>query len=590
MRDFTSRRNIPVRLPLRRKLVLICVVGLAVWLPRGFALDRFVTVDEPSWLTFSANFYHALARGDFARTYQIVHPGVTTTWAGTAAYLLRYPAYAADAPGQVDWIETEVGPFLRAHGSDPIEVLAAGRSIVVLAITVTLTVAAVAAARLLGFWAALLGFLLIAGDPFHIALSRVLHVDALVSSFMLLSLLAFLNYLYGGRHRFDLGLSAVAAGLAWLTKVPAFFLIPFIGGLLLYELVRRARRNGVRGEDVRHAAAPLAAWGAAGLLVFVVLWPAMWVDPLATLRRVVGETLWLGRSGHLEAPLFFNGAIVQGDPGWSFYPVTYLWRTTPVVLIGLALAGLSLALPRARLMGRRSRRVAAVLGVFALSFMLLMTLGGKKFDRYLLPVYGPLDLVAGIGWLAAARWLQRRSTGPARAGAPALVGLAVAGQMGAALPTFPYYFSYYNPLLGGAPRAPEVMMIGWGEGLDQAARHLNALPDPERLRVATWFWNGTFSYFFKGHSLPGRFAPDTATVRQWLDTDYCVIYINQRQRGRLPRELLEYLDGLEPAKVVRIQGLDYAYVYDLRTAPFPAHLLGAHTRSALGSDTTNEGS
>jgi len=48
-----------------------------------------------------------------------------------------------------------------------------------------------------------------------------------------------------------------------------------------------------------------------------------------------------------------------------------------------------------------------------------------------------------------------------------------------ALQTFPYFFSYYNPLAGGSSRAPQVMMIGWGEGMDQAARYLNQKPDAE---------------------------------------------------------------------------------------------------------------
>jgi hypothetical protein len=218
-----------------------------------------------------------------------------------------------------------------------------------------------------------------------------------------------------------------------------------------------------------------------------------------------------------------------------------------------------------------------------------MTFGAKKFDRYLLPAYAPLDLVAAMGWLTAGslakanRWLQRRSDGLARLAGAAIPALAVAGQFSAAAPAFPYYLSYYNPLLGGTPKASEVMMIGWGEGLDQAARYLNTKPHAERLRVSTWFWNGTFSYFFKGESIPGRFTPDSAGRIQWLTSDYCVLYINQRQRGRLPPELLDYTDRLTPVMVVRIQGLEYARVYDVRNAPVPAYLQGREWHSNQGS-------
>jgi 4-amino-4-deoxy-L-arabinose transferase-like glycosyltransferase len=249
------------------------------------------------------------------------------------------------------------------------------------------------------------------------------------------------------------------------------------------------------------------------------------------------------------------------------------------VLAGLVLAALALARPRGGPDGELRRRVAAVLLLFAVLFAVGMTFGAKKFDRYLLPVYPPLDLVAAMGWVAAARRLEGLGLG--RAGPAALGGIAIAGQLAVAVPAFPYYFSYYNPLLGGPARAPEVMMVGWGEGLDQAARYLNAQPAPERLRAAAWVWNGTFSYFFKGESLTNRFAPDSASLRQWRDTDYCVLYINQRQRGRLPPELLEYVDKLDPVMTVRIQGLEYARVYDLREAPVPGYLTG--NRAAAGS-------
>lgn len=558
-----------------QRLLLVTVVTLVVWLPRGLALDRFVTVDETSWLTFSGNFYHALARGDFRRTFQIAHPGVTTTWAGTAAFLLRYPGYADEARGQVRWVTHDVGSIIRAEGHDPVELLAAGRAVVVLGITAVLAMAAVAAMDLFGFWGALVGFLLIASDPFHIALSRLLHVDGMVSSLMLLSVLALLSYLYGSHRRRDLVISAVAAGLAWLTKVPALVLIPFAVGLVLFTVWPTWHRGQwLSWAAFRRAARLLVVWGAVSALVFVLAWPAMWVGPINSVRAIVHEALGMARHGHVEAPQFFNGEIVRAgaELGWHFYPITYLWRTTPVTLLGLGLAAVAFARSRAKTIESSHRRPATALVLYVALFTIMMTLGAKKFDRYLLPIYAPLDLIAGLGWVAAARWLRQSSHELLSAGAPALTGLAVVGQAAMAAAAFPYYLSHYNPLLGGPVRAPRVMMIGWGEGLDQTARYLNAKPDAEQLRVVTPFWNGTFSYFFKGRIVDMPAPPwGTSGNSLSLAADYCVIYINQRQRGRLPRELVEYVDALKPEMVVRIQGLEYAYVYDLRdTGPPPS--------------------
>lgn len=550
-----------------RKLALLGALAMAIWLPRGLALDRFVTVDEPSWLTFSGNFYRALVRRDLARTYQIGHPGVTTTWIGLAAFLWRYPGYAKDAPRQLRWTVETNEPILRAHGHHPLDVLAAGRAILVLTVTIVLVLAAAVAMRVVGLWPAVVGFLFIAADPFHIALSRVLHVDALAGSFMFLSLLAFVSYLHYGRRERDLLVSGIAAGLAWLTKAPTLFLVPFVGGLTVVTLWPAWRNGQLRVLEVRRAAWPFVVWSAIGTVMFLALWPAMWVRPVRTLGRIVEQAIGYARSGHGEAPLFFNGAIVQGDPGALFYPITYLWRSTPVVLVGLGLAVLAFAARRPGTATREYRYPAAALACFAVLFTAFMSLGAKKFDRYLLPVYPPLDLIAAVGWVAAARSLTSMRSAAVKTGAAVAVGLAVALQVATAFRAFPYYFSYYNPMLGGARKAPEVMMIGWGEGLDQAARALNAVPNAEQLLVSTWFWNGPFSYYYKGRMLPGRLAPpDTVVGRNWREADYCVVYINQRQRGRLPRALLDDLEPLRPAMTVRIQGLEYVQIYDLRHA------------------------
>jgi 4-amino-4-deoxy-L-arabinose transferase-like glycosyltransferase len=563
--------------PIWRNLCCLIVLAAAIWLPRAMTLDRFVTPDEKRWLTRSANFYHAFAHGDFADTYQQSHPGVTIMWAGTAAFLQRYPAYQAEGPGQLG-AGGDVGLFLQPHGYKPLELLKAGRFFIVLAITLVLALSFIASARLIGWVSALIGFLLIASDPFHIALSRLLHLDGLVSSLMLLALLTFLNYLYNGRRPLDLIVSAVTAGLSWLTKSPSIILVPFIGLLALHEFwpTWRLRRRLTRA-DSQTVLQPLVIWSLIGLAVFILLWPAMWVRPIQSVREILGGIVGHAVEGH-ELPVYFNGAVTEGDPGWSFYPITYLWRTTPLVLIGLIFAIVALAAPGPALTPPTHQRVTLILMVFAVFFCVLLSVGAKKFDRYLLPMYAPLDLAAAVGWLAAARWLMRMPQAVLRASATALIMFVVAGQFGSALSTFPYYFSYYNPLLGGAKKAPEVMMIGWGEGMDQAADYLNALPNASQLRVTTWFWETTFSYLFKGHTEEGRFAPDPAGILQWSSSDYTILYISQLQRGLYTRQLLDYLARQTPVLIGRAHGLEYVRVYDLRQAPLPEYLLQDDSR------------
>ena len=66
-------------------------------------------------------------------------------------------------------------------------------------------------------------------DPFFIALSRMNHLDAPQAVFMFLSILALLKFLLRGNRWFDLVISGLAGGLAFLSKLPGIFILPAIG-------------------------------------------------------------------------------------------------------------------------------------------------------------------------------------------------------------------------------------------------------------------------------------------------------------------------------------------------------------------------
>ena len=352
---------------------------------------------------------------------------------------------------------------------------------------------------------------------------------------------------------------AFAAGLAWLTRSPAFFLGPLLALLTLgWLLARRAEPREWLEWLVRGL-----VWVGIGGAVFVLLWPAMWVDPVGSLRQVLTAAGEYAAEGHLK-PTFFDGAIYAGDPGFWFYPVTWAWRTTPLTWVGLVLALVGLALRRPPLASARARGVVVALLVFGLGFMLFMNVGAKKFDRYVLPSYLALDLVAGMGWAVALQWAAARGAekGTLRF-LPLAASSVLVGQALFLLPTYPYYLTYYNPALGGSAVAPRVMMIGWGEGADEAGRYLDAKPDAADLTVASGYTNGPLSYFFRGTTLPLTF---------WAQADYAAVFVQDRQRLLPSRKSAAYFAGLTPEQVITLNGIDYAWLYDLHDAPLPTYV------------------
>jgi hypothetical protein len=541
----------------------LVLVLLATLLPRVYGLDHFVTADEYLWVRRSANFYCAISKGEWAQTFQREHPGVTTTWAGTLSFLVVAPDYASGCQ-HVGGRQYE--RVLQGQGIDPLAVLQVGRLFMVLFNVCALSIGYLYARRLIGPWPALVGCLLIAFSPFHIAHSRLLHLDGLLSSLMLLAALAFSSYLRRGR-LLDLAVSGVATGLSCLTKSPGVLLLLFVGPaeLLRYGRTRRAMPLGV-----------FALWGAVAAVTFVALWPAMWVEPIDTVCRVVGLAGTYASEGH-SSSLFFDGTLyADGNIGASvvhFYPLTYLWRSTPVTVLGILAAAIVLATKRNLLPMQSTRRAVIELFGFSVVFALVLNLSAKKFDRYLLPVYVALNLVAGVGWIAVVRWLRAGWRSSACRWAWALVPcIAVLIQMGSALQAFPYYLTYYSPLMGGSERAPKTMMVGWGEGLDQAARYLNEQPDADELNVMSWYEPGCLSYFFEGTSTPIPYGDlGDANVQDAVNADFVVLYYTQHVQRQVVGELIELLSPYPVAHSVWIDGIEYVRIYkmgdDVRMEP-----------------------
>jgi len=585
-----------MKLRYRETAWLIFLFFLA-WLPRMMALDAYVSPDERKWLARSANFTYALAHADFAQTFQREHPGVTVMWAGTFGLFTVYPEYAQEAPGYFTWERENLEAWLTENTEHtPLELLAAGRRWVAFGVALLLWLSIFPLQRLVGRNAAHLAFIFLAVDPFGVALSRQLHPDGFVASFIFLSLIFFLAWLYAGLRWRDLVISGVFMGLAWLTKTPAVLLVPIGGVLAVVQAVRiwRARWQIAPSDpyaedpstDIAHNAMRIARrqarakamimrigggyplWGMVAVAVFVALWPAMWGDPVGSLLRMATE-MEAYVEGHVN-PNFFLGEPTD-DPGLFFYPIALFFRVTPAVAIGVLAALIFLERREWIFADALTRRTVRALLFFALVFIVAMTIPAKKFDRYILPVFLALDVIAAVGWMAlvqipwrldAPSWLRRlRAISPTAA----LLSIAFLLHGFYTLLTYPYYLTYFNPLAGGSRAAPNVLFVGWGEGLDEAARWLNTQPDSENFRIAAWYADGPFSYFTDGVAVPMGYSSPLS----WLDTDYAVTYVNQWQRQLPSPEAVAWFAAQTPAHEVHKDGLTLARVYDLRQTLLP---------------------
>jgi hypothetical protein len=531
------------------KIKIAFLIFVLAFLPRAI-----YPVSRPAvWSDRAVRFSDAVLAQNWPETFHSYHPGVTTMW--LSAIGLRLFAWQQGlSSDQLLGVEpTKPGTIDTA--------VVAGVVPLAFAIAVCITLSYLLLRRITDPKVAFVGGWLLALDPFHITYSKVLHVNALLAAFMFTSALFLFSYVRRAQRR-DLLLSGVFAGLAFLTKSPALFLIPYTALVVgmdrllalgpVSEAPLRGRAWGRRLWDLIRV---LLVWGGTAAVVFALLWPAMWVEPLDTVRRVADGALFHVETIH-ENPIFFNGKVSRGDAGPLFYPATVAWKTTLVTLPMVGVAWV-LALPWFRWSKDGYRKMVWALTIYVVCFTIQMSLGDWKQTAYILPAFPALNVIAALGLVQSAKALGRVRRWQNWHWVPtAFLVLALALQAGIVLPRHPYYGTHYNLLLGGARVAQHILPLqDQGEGLDLAAQYLNTLPRAQRASAVVHQRNGiVFKRAFEGHTSYDRVP--------WVS--YRIYYVNQTVRhlgGEEWDEAWEADRQTEPLWSMAFDGVTYVWVY-----------------------------
>ena len=562
-----SQRVLPLLIP-----VIIFIVAL---LPRLANLDSFITADEDDQIMFSSLFLKSALTGDLSNALVLGYPGVPTLILGATGVGLRYAAhYSGLSP--LPWVTADLMTTLRettlergvfAH---PLDFIVWVRAPMALLAALCIVAIYLLIRRLLGEPLALFSTLIIAFDPFILAHTRVIHVDAPLAYFMFVAFLAFLLYIIHGRWKF-LIISGLFAGLAALSKTgPSAFLGPIMAvGGLAYVLLYPLAKGQTRWMLTRRLMFALGGCGLIGGAAFFALWPSMWSQPFFVINWIVRNLQSVNRSAHPTTGVFWGGGMTDQSPYYYFFVLPF--HLTPLTTVGVLLALSMIIWSGINLLRKMTLRpwVAEKLPlVIALVFYVILFVGpismvSRRGDRYILPVFFATSLLAALGLWWFATWLIRqilrlriarfyltkKNSTPGR-----LLGGVILAQITAILMYHPYYLAYFNPLLGGGQMAQHYLNIGWGEGLDTAARHLNDITKGRPEQVASWY-SSQFSPYYQGRTV------DLSDINAALYSPYTVFYINQAQRGFPSQEILEYFHQRQPLDVVKIGGVEYAWIY-----------------------------
>ena len=578
----TSSKHPSLKSPVRQHIglfFLVCFFILAST-PRLLSLNAHWSSDEARWLRRSSEFMSAVKQGEFSETLIAYHPGVTTMWFAGLRSFFTQP--------RID-----------------VENLASARWFIGIVVSVGICAVCLLLYKLFGQWVALASFACLATSPLFLAQTRRVHTDALAATFILITVLLFLCYCQHQQQRRYLTFSAIAFGLAVLSKSYALILVPWMPlCLFLFRKYRIRNRN-----QFSTSIAEFLCFLNCVVVAVLVLWPVFWtpIFGLLTLcllvltfvlfRRIKKEhcpiglliasllgfvlacvhaiqTIWLvfDRIGwavttpHNVEHLFLGKVIY--DPGWLFYPFVLTIKSTPLML-SLAFIGCFLLWKQRKHseeISRQSRMVLAIVtGV--VFFTLCLSATSKKFSRYLLPAFLMLEVLSAIGFVEGLKWsytaLRSRfgTKETNRYKVPLAVMVCLSFFVIQILPVLtlhPYYGTYYN-LCWKVTDITKIITVGDASGIDIAAKYLNRrAPTHRQLRVqVSPLMTSSFVRYFTSAVKPVGTEREPP-IEAEPPVDYEVVYIRDSQIGSIPQTGI--LNG-ELEAVITLNGIDHVWIY-----------------------------
>lgn len=550
----------------KRDWLIIISLFIIVLFPRGLMLGRWTYIEGTTWIERSDNFRGGLISGNFEETYQMTHPGVTTMWISTIFYSL--------------------GVIITGNNLSSVDILVIeqmGHVLVVSMLTILIYALLV---KVFNRTVAILSILFIAFDPYHILLSRLIYHEALVASFLMISILTIYLYLKDGKTKGYLVLSGMSAGLAFLSKITTFLLIPFIPLLILiFRMNLFSKRRNIKKKNIKKVIKEIVIWILCAFFIFFVLWPAMWVSPQNTVSKLGSASV-----GVMSGSLYVYNETLS-TPSIFYYFTRLPFLITPIVLIYAVVTFLYLLISLKKKKNSFGLIPALIILIFTLYFVTIMSFSPKKTTWYILIYNVVMDVVAGLGLYLCVGYIFSNlksiythlnsfisSKKVQKIFALSLIFLSITPQVYSSLPLCPYYSLYHNPIRATFFGTGEEYYGGNGEGLGDAARYLNKKEDARNLTVALGEgWVSNLDIFFDGN---------TTTVENAMspNTDYIIFYRKQYLRGYDPELVHNYIETMEAEYIVRIRGMIFVWIYPRSTISFSNRDISVSNRNPLAGE------
>ncbi len=408
----------------------------------------FFNTDVWKWKARSYDFGSGVFNLDFERTIQKYHPGVTLMWLG--AFGVKINNVILDNFGAA---------FTQVQQIFLLDFIQ--RFLIIVTIFCLIYLLYKKLSFLFNQKIAFLSVILLSIEPFYIALTRVMHLEGLMSTFMLVSAIYLFSYISSHQQqphtkKTDLYVSAIFGALALLTKTSAIYIVLFTClSLLLY-----IAKSPYTLQKYKQLFKDFGIWFIICVLTVIALWPGIWVNPYLVFQVLFKGIYDVGIEGdHIQ---FYFGKLVD-DPGLTFYPVVLFFRSSLLLLPGVV--GTFVLLKQKRLSDKEIAFTKYLL-LYTTFFMIELLIPSKKLDRYLLPAMLSLSLISSIFYYKLITLVSFRKY--------LYIGLAAYTSL-LFLIYSPDYLSYYNPLGGGLAVGLNVLEPKWIIGVPETIDYFKNL-------------------------------------------------------------------------------------------------------------------
>lgn len=355
--------------------------------------------------------------------------------------------------------------------------------------------------------------------PFMLGLSQLATIESILIFFFTASVYSFLNFL----KKMTLGnaiLTGILVGLALETKYTNILLIPlFLWIYCIWYFYKNKKENKFFNPKILVIAI-------SSFLIFFLLWPMPWFH----LKEIIdlNYKMRVVDTSHSIPEVFFGRLMFVPK---LYYAIEFL-ITTPFIILALFLIGLK------NISNKKTWIMYSLVIWFIFPFIQSFYNFRQHGVRYIIEIYAPLSLIAGIGFNYLLEKFTKKILIKSIFFIPVFIYMFVI-----IFRITPYYLNYFNIVVGGAKNVYEkkLFQLGWwGEGGREAALYLKtsapkgsaigiahepfaSIPKINNLKIEPYKENKKYDYIIVGFFHIIRHEFDDSKIRKNYVSVYSVI-------------------------------------------------------------------